>query len=345
MKIASRRHIITICGLVGLLSLASCKIFDRRPSPAETQPSLNAAETVPPAQDTPTLPAALPPTSSPLAPSSVPPQTCDPNHTLAEIRAAFPFQVDDQTVQHAETYWQVGDQRGLVLWFIDPALGVMECLPADIAPDCKAPTAADVQVMSAHARQSASLAVSRLVAQDSCIRSHFDKLDVIVVDAGANGYFSGLLDAAGIPEDPEAISAAFQNVFLRDFPSPAATGAVNCRLEEARRNARAHFAGGDDPAVNIDFYPIADRDGLTWYAQWVGFGGIPELTTEMASAMNAVMELGCFPGGGQPNRIEILVTDAAGNVAITGSIEGAKAIQNLDIGALQLNEVSGSPTE
>jgi len=312
-----KRSLLLLAATVGLLA---CNLMEAvlprqeplTPSAAAPTAAQSGGEETPSAQ-------ALPPTQEQATS-----QNCDSAQSLLHVRTDFPFQSLSSVPEHAVTYYQLHNTKALTIWFVDAEIET-------------APAQDEVARYTALARQHASQVLQRVVSRDACIAALFTSLEIIVVDGNYNAWFSASLAPDDVPGEEGQEASAFQNVYLRQSVPETVSETGQCTWAEARAAARAHFAGTEDPATNMDFYPLIDPRGLSVYAQWVAFSDTFITAAEMASVLNVAQEVNCLS---RPvDQLVVKAVDKHGNVKMLGTLAGQEALKNLDISRLDFRVI------
>ena len=276
-----------------------CGLLTQTPTPVPTKPP------TPVPTDAPT--ATPSPEPSPTEqPSPAPSTVCEPNAVVVELQTEVPFVEFVLRQNYSEGI------RSLVLWYVDP----------DLDPRASAGALeANLDLAFEHALK-LSLDLNR---SDPCVEELFDGINPIVVDADYNGWLSGLIDPAALPDSPmlspaeiEALRAEMQVNYSRTSPTdslvrpPAPEG--SCTWQDTIPRIHQHFS---PERSNVGFYFVIDEGGVNIWSQW---DGPPDAGITMASMLNVLFELDClYP---VPTRLIVIVVEPSGLVSLIGMVEG-----------------------
>jgi hypothetical protein len=312
-----------------MISLSACE-FTKTIIPVETttlpatpSPMLEMPSSAP--GETTEAPVLLIPTQAPLptvAPAGAD-SSCRPGDVLAGIRKDFPYEHEGKKALNAANYFFYQDLSAIVVWFQDESLSIETEKP-------------DVTKTAEGARAHASQVTADLLKRDACIKQLFSALDVIVVDRDGNGWFSGelMLQEAPSAEDVQAISDAFEDVYLRKKMPEPLSAETKCTFVEARNKIKSHFSDGKLANANLEFYIIVDEGLGTVYAQWTG-DATP--ANNLTRILNVAYELQCLTSP-KIESIFFTVVDRQGKILAAGKMPG-EAIATLDDTKIEYQEV------
>jgi hypothetical protein len=281
--------------------ILGCGLLTRTPAPTPT--ALPTPSPVPTEAPTATSTPEPAPTEQPSpAPSTV----CDPNEVVVELQTEVPF------VEFVLRHNYAVGIRSLVVWYVDPDLDPLASAGA---------LEANLGLAFEHALNLSA----DLNRASACVQQLFDGINPIVVDADYNGWLSGLIDPASLPDSPmlssaeiEALKAEMQVNYTRTRPTDSLTRPLasegSCTWRDTLPRIQWHFSS---ERPNIGFYFVIDEGGTNIWAQW---DGPPDAGLTMASMMNVLFELDClYP---VPTRLIVIVVDDAGSVSLIGMVEG-----------------------
>jgi len=313
------RTLASMFAATGILVLG-CSLLTRAPTPLPTEPP------TPVPTETPTATASPEPAPT-EQPSPAPSTACDPNAVVVELQTEVPF------VEFVLRHNYAEGIRSLVLWYVDPDLDPLASAGAleanlDLAFEHALNLSADLNRASA------------------CVQQLFDGINPIVVDADYNGWLSGLVDPAALPDSPmlspaeiEALRAEMQVNYSRTIPTdslvrpPAPEG--SCSWQDTAPRIHQHFS---PERTNVGFYFVVDEGGVNIWSQW---DGPPDAGITMSSMLNVLFELDClYP---VPTRLIVIVVEDAGVVSLIGVVEGEVVTSGDFAAAIQQFQVLYAP--
>ena len=279
--------------------LFGCSLLTRPPTPLPTAPP------TPVPTESPTATASPEPAPT-EQPTPAPSTACDPNEVVVELHNEVPF------VEFVLRHNYAEGIRSLVLWYVDPDLDPLASAEA---------LEANLDLAFEHALNLSA----QLNRSDLCVGELFDGINPIVVDADYNGWLSGLIDPAMLPDSPMlspaeigALRANMQVNYSRTVPTdslvrPSAPEG-SCSWQDTVPRIHQHFS---PERTNVGFYFVIDEGGVNIWSQW---DGPPVAGITMASMLNVLIELDClYP---VPTRLIVILVEDAGVVSLIGMVEG-----------------------
>jgi hypothetical protein len=220
------------------------------------------------------------------------------NDFLTKLKDVVPY--DDFYLYHNI----IGGIHTLAVWYIDPEIDIQvsaETLESELTGVIERATELGIALYDV----------------DPCVGQTFTGFNPVVVDAGYNGWFSGLLYSEDIIEGAgdvsDLVNSYFQPYHISFVPEPV--GDIpegRCTWEETEEKLWHHFSRERE---NVSFYFVYDLNGYNVWVQWDGMGLLP---LETASILNVTMELDClYP---TPDNLIVMVVGEDGYAYLVGLI-------------------------